>query len=100
MSKTKTQTKYPNSVMRYRVRLGYTQEQLAMLLGCRRAQTVGRMERGTALPGLLTTLKLSAALRTPVEFLYQETFLTLRDEVRQHEERMPRGVQGVLPLPI
>ena len=45
-------------------------------------------------------LRLAAALRVPVEFMYQETFINLREEVRDREERMPKGQQGVLPLPI
>jgi len=86
--------------LRYRERLGFTQDQLAHLVGCRRAQTIRRIESGSTLPGVITALRLSAALRTPVEFLYQETFMNLRDEVRAKEERMPKGQQGVLPLPV
>jgi len=97
---SKTQTKYPNSLLQYRERLGFTQEQLAHLVGCRRAQTIRRIESGGTLPGVVTVLRLSAALRAPVEFLYQETFKTLREEVRTTEERMPKGQQGVLPLPL
>jgi DNA-binding XRE family transcriptional regulator len=97
---SKTKIKYPNSLLRYRERLGFTQDQLAQLVGCRRAQTIRRIESGSTLPGVMTVLRLSSALRTPVEFLYQETFINLRDEVRAKEERMPKGQQGVLPLPI
>lgn len=97
---SKTKIKYPNHLTRYRVRLGYTQEQLAKLVGCRRAQTVRRLESGTTLPGMLTILKLSAALRTPVEFLYNDTFISLRDDIRRQEELTLKGIQGVLPLPV
>jgi DNA-binding XRE family transcriptional regulator len=97
---SKTKTKYPNSLLRYRERLGFTQDQLAHLVGCRRAQTIRRIESGSTLPGVMTVMRLSSALRTPVEFLYQETFMNLRDEVRAKEERMPKGQQGVLPLPV
>ncbi len=96
---SQTKTKYPNHLTRYRERLGYTQEQLAELIGCKLSQTIRRIESGKVGPGVVTVLRLSAALRVPVEFLYQETFLNLRDEVRVTEERMPRGRQGVLPLP-
>jgi len=97
---SKTQTKYPNSLLRYRERLGFTQKQLAQIVGCRRAQTIRRIESGITLPGAITMLRLAAALRVPVEFMYQETFINLREEVRDREERMPKGQQGVLPLPI
>lgn len=95
---SKTQTKYPNNLLRYRERLGLTQEQLAHLVRCRRAQTIRRMESGATIPGVVTALRLSAALRTPVEFLYQQTFTNLRDEVRAVEEHMPKGQQGMLQL--
>jgi len=97
---SKTKIKYPNSLLRYRERFGLTQDQLAHLIGCRRAQTIRRIENGSTLPGVMTVLRLSVALRAPVEFLYKETFTNLREEVRAKEERMPKGQQGVLPLPI
>src|ERR1035441_2747127 len=95
---SKTKTKYPNDLLHYRERIGLTQEQLAHLVRCRRAQTIRRMESGTTIPGVMTALRLSAALRVPVEFLYQQTFTNLRDEVRAAEEHMPKGQQGMLPL--
>src|ERR1700712_4200514 len=97
---SKTKTKYPNHLTRYRERLGITQDHLARIIGCRTAQTIRRIETGNTLPGLVTVLRLSAALRVPVEFLYQETFTNLRDEVRATEESLPKGRQGVLPLPL
>jgi len=96
---SKPKQKHPNHLTRYRERLGFTQEQLARLVGCRRRQTIARIEAGASLPNVKTLLKLSAAVRAPVEFLYEETYLCLRTEVRLQEERMPKGTQGVLPLP-
>lgn len=52
------------------------------------------------MPGVVTAFRLSAALRVPVEFLYRQTFINLRDEVRAVEEHMPKGQQGLLPLPL
>jgi len=95
---SKTKTKFPNDLLRYRERLGLTQEHLAHLVRCRRAQTIRRMESGATMPGVITAFRLSAALRVPVEFLYQQTFIYLRDEVRAAEEQMPKGQQGMLPL--
>jgi len=97
---SKTKTKYPNHLTRYRERLGLTQEQLAKMVACRTTKTIRRIESGSMLPRVVTMLRLSAALRVPVEFLYQATYITLRDEVRAAEERMPKGRQGVLPLPL
>ena len=97
---SKTKTKYPNDLLHYRERIGLTQEQLAHLVRCRRAQTIRRMESGATMPGVVTAFRLSAALRVPVEFLYRQTFINLRDEVRAVEEHLPKGQQGLLPLPL
>ena len=96
---SKSKQKYPNHLTRYRERLGFTQQQLAHIIGCRSRETVGRFESGETLPGTMTLLRLSAVVRIPVEFLYQETYLGIREEVRTQEERMPKGIQGILPLP-
>jgi DNA-binding XRE family transcriptional regulator len=94
-----TKQKYPNHLTRYRERLGFTQEQLASIVGCRRRQTIARIEAGASFPNVKTLLSLSAAVRVPVEFLYRETFLNIRAEVRLQEEQMSKGTQGILPLP-
>ncbi len=92
--------KYPNKMLHYRQRLGFTQEQLAVMVGLQSNRAVRRFESGEILPGSQTILKLGATLRVPVEFLYQGTYMALREEVRAREEHMPRGRQGMLPLPI
>ena len=95
---SKSKQKYPNHLTRYRERLGFTQEQLATIIG-RKPQAIWRIESGLTFPGFATAIRLSAALRIPLEFLYEETFISLRAEVRENEERMPKGIQGVLLLP-
>lgn len=95
---SKTKTKYPNSVLKYRERLGFTQEQLAHIVGCKGSRRIRRIESGGVMPGSVMVLRLGAALRVPVEILYMQTYDELREEVRAIEERMPKGQQGVLPL--
>lgn len=97
---SKTKIKFPNSVLKYRQRMGFTQEQTALLVGFQSGRTIRRLESGKTLPGPRSILKLGAALRVPVEFLYEDTYKALREEVRAREERMPRGRQGILPLSI
>jgi transcriptional regulator with XRE-family HTH domain len=86
--------------MEYRQRMGFTQEQVALLVGLQNERTVRRFESGGTLPGSQTILRLGAALRVPVEFLYGDTYKALREEVRAREEGMPRERQAMLPLPI
>ena len=97
---SQTKTKYRNSVQKYRERLRFTQEQLAHIVGCKSPRTIRRIENGEVMPGSLMVLRLGAALRIPVDTLYEETYMLLREEVRATEERMPKGVQGMLPLPV
>jgi transcriptional regulator with XRE-family HTH domain len=97
---SKSKQRYSNHLTRYRERLGFTQEHLARIVGCKHSRSIRRFESGDAMPGSLMMLRLAAALRVPVVYLYEETFKLLREEVRTTEERMPKGQQGVLPLPI
>lgn len=96
---SETKTKYPNSVLHYRERLGFTQEQLAYIVGCKHSRRIRRIESGGVMPSSVIVLRLAAALRVQVEYLYKATYDELRDEVRATEERMPKGTQGMLPLP-
>ena len=96
-AKTK-QTKFPNHLLLYRSRMQITKEYVARLLGHKSARTVARLEGGHNLPGVSTLFKLSAILRVPTEFLYQDLYSELRSDIRKREEQMPVGQQGVLPL--
>jgi DNA-binding XRE family transcriptional regulator len=95
---SQTKTKYRNSVMKYRERFRFTQEQLAYIVGCKSERSIRRIESGEVMPGALLILRLGAALRVPVDALYEETYILLREQVRAAEERMPKGTQGVLPI--
>ena len=96
----KTKVKYANRLLYYRERLGFTQEQLAALAGFRSSREIRRIESGETLPGIVPTMRLGAALRVPIEFLYEETYKSLQSDVRATEEHMVIGRQGVLPLPV
>lgn len=78
----------------------FTKEYVARLLGHKSARTIARLERGWNLPGVSTLFKLSAILRVPTEFLYQDMYVEVRKDIRNREELMPVGQQGVLPLPM
>jgi DNA-binding XRE family transcriptional regulator len=91
-------TKHANGLVHYRRRMGLTQEHVAQLLGHKSRNALSCLELGNSLPTLHTALKLSIVYRVPVEFLYHETYVAFRDEIRkrEHKSRMPR--QGVLAL--
>jgi len=79
--------------------MGFSQESVAALVGLRRRALID-LEQGKAFPRSIVILKLGAALRVPVEFLYRDTYHSLREEIRAREEAMPKIRQGVLPLPL
>ena len=97
---SKTKIRYANSVQLYRERLGFTRDRLAHIAGCKNSRGIRRIESGEIMPGSIVMLRLAAALRVPTDYLYEATYKSLRDEVRATEESMPKGTQGVLPLPI
>lgn len=53
----------------YRVAMGYTQEQLAALVGVRR-ETIMRLEKGQYNPSLKLAIDISRAVHTPIEELF------------------------------
>lgn len=76
-----------NSLAEYRHRLGFTQDEVAQLLGYNRPKAVWKLESGRSVPSLPTALKLSAIYRAPVEFLFSEQYASLRKEIREREAR-------------
>lgn len=58
-----------NKVRKLRTELGMTQEELAQRVGVAR-QSIISIERGRFLPTIETALRLSAALKVPVEQLF------------------------------
>lgn len=69
----------PNMLRRNRKIGGYTQVQVAALLGLHRAIPLSQWERGTAFPSVLNLLKLSALYQVPAHELYEPLFSALRE---------------------
>ena len=88
-----------NTLAQYRRRLGFTQEQVTQLLGYRRRRAIWLFESGQCIPSLPTAFKLAAIYRVPVEFLFRETFIRYRGEIREREEALqPAGQQTLFPI--
>ena len=78
--------------------MGFTQAQVVRLLGYKRRHVMWILESGQSVPSLATALKLAAIYRAPVEFLFHETFLCYREEIRKREEILPaRRQQALFP---
>jgi len=92
----KQKYKHPNSLIIYRQRMGFTQAQVAQLLGQRDTKRISNLELGRRLPSLPTSLRLAVIYRVPVDFLYSELYSSFRDEIRNREKTLSLGRQGSL----
>ena len=83
-----------NRLLIYRKRLGFSQKQVAHLLGQADTSMISRYERGVSVPTLTGALQLEIIYRTPVAFLFRELYEELREEIRKEEEGLAgRGQQ-------
>jgi transcriptional regulator with XRE-family HTH domain len=88
--------KYSNDLVLWRQRMRFTQLQVSRLLGKKDTRWLSKLELGERLPGLLTSLKLAAVYRVPVDFLYHKRYCEYRQQIRDREEDLAIGTQGIL----
>jgi len=74
----------PNSLKKYRDRIGYSQKEVAKILGFKSAGRLSRWEQGLAMPNVENLLRLSFLYSTLPAQLYpdhwQEITAALRDK--------------------
>ena len=68
--------------------MGYTQREVARLLGYRSATHISDYERGKRLPSLETAIKLEVVLCAPVAFLFPDIRRRVLDGVRMERKRI------------
>jgi transcriptional regulator with XRE-family HTH domain len=85
-SKSKT-----NNLVLYRRRMGFTQKQVARLLGRRDTSTVSHYENGRSFPPLPIALSLEIILRVPVAFLFPGLYDETKLRIRHTEEKFAGG---------
>lgn len=61
---------FPNRLKNYRNIHGYTQKQVAFMLGYKNADRISQWEKGLAMPSALNLLKLSVIYHTLVNDFY------------------------------
>jgi transcriptional regulator with XRE-family HTH domain len=84
-----------NNLLLYRRRMGFTQKQVARLLGHRDTTMVSRYEHSRSFPPLPVALSLEIILRVPVAFLFPSLYDEIKLRIRQAEENISGG-QGTL----
>jgi transcriptional regulator with XRE-family HTH domain len=75
-----------NNLVLYRRRMGFSQKQVARLLGHRDTSMVSHYEHSRALPPLAVALGLEIIYRVPVAFLFPSMYDELKRQIRHHEE--------------
>lgn len=78
----------PNRLWKYRSRMGFTQRQVAEILGYHSSTDLSHYEHGRKVPSLVTALKLEVVYRVPVAFLFPELYHELKEQLRSREERL------------
>jgi transcriptional regulator with XRE-family HTH domain len=76
--------------------MGFTQKQVARLLGQHDTTMISHYEHGRALPPLVAALGLEIILRTPVAFLFPGMYDELKRRIRTQEESSADPIQRPL----
>lgn len=75
----------PNRLKLYRIRYGYSQHDVANLLGLQTTSQISQWENGFIMPNAINLFKLSMLYRTIPNELYYEYLFEIRDELLSHE---------------
>ena len=86
----------PNDLVVYRRRMGFSQKQVARLLGHRDTSMISHYENSRALPPLAVALGLEIIYRVPVAFLFPGMYNELKRTIRGKEESLAGARQPSL----
>ncbi len=77
---------FANHLWKYRQRIGYSQTDVAEILGLSNSTQICQWEKGMTKPSLENVIKLSILYRAPVLFLFFPWYTKLKKELRAREE--------------
>lgn len=78
----------------YRKRSGLSQDELALLLGCKSGSKVSRYERSGRVPRIDALLALEVVFREPVREIFRGRYERVRRDVRRRAQRLSRKVDA------
>jgi transcriptional regulator with XRE-family HTH domain len=82
--------KISNDLLVLRRERGLSRKQVSSLLGYKCPSSVRRLEEGKVKPTLDIALRLEILYRRPVAYLYSDYYANLREQLREHEARLPQ----------
>ena len=82
-----SQTHLANNLRRYRRKRGLRLRDMARLTGQSTPSHLSHWEKGRKIPSLPNALRLSAAMKCPVEVLFIDLFNQLRNETYENKEK-------------
>jgi transcriptional regulator with XRE-family HTH domain len=85
-----------NNLVLYRRRMGFTQKQVARLLGHRDTSMISHYEHNRALPPLIVALRLEIIYRVPVAFLFPAMYNEMKLRIRELESSLAGPAQRPL----
>ena len=80
--------KFPNSLKKYRKIYGYSQQQVAQLIGHKSKTKISNYENGIVVPSLKIMMKLSLIFRTLPQELFPHMFQKMRKEISKAEIKL------------
>lgn len=76
-----------NQLRSYREKRGLRQRDLARLLGQSSSAHLSHWEQGRELPSFTNALRLSAAIKCPIEVLFYDLFDQLRKDIYENKKK-------------
>jgi len=73
--------KIPNCLSKYRRQKGFTQKEVARILGFKSSTIISKWERGFSLPSAVSLLKLACLYGRQVEALFVDLYKKIKEEV-------------------
>ncbi|MDB5226639.1 MAG: helix-turn-helix transcriptional regulator [Bacteroidota bacterium] len=80
--------RFPNRLKKHRDIQGYTQKQIAFMLGFKNAARIGQWEKGLALPSIINLLKLSVIYSAFINDFYIDLLQEYKPHIIQKKETL------------
>lgn len=93
-------TRHTNRLKMHRRRAGFSQGDVAYLLGSSCGSRLSRYERGHRLPTLLAALRIEALYRTPIREIFHGAAASARDAVAGRARELAGTLDRTRPCPL